>query len=122
MHEQTCAPYAPKVGSRAPGTRRRRPAGSRLRIAPVLVSISLAGSPCLAVEPSAISSSRADITPATLTLRDALLRALRESPRLPGSALELRAREAESLQAGLLPNPALTTEVEDFGGGGSRNG
>jgi cobalt-zinc-cadmium efflux system outer membrane protein len=82
----------------------------------------LAGSPCLAAEPSAISSSRADITAATLTLRDALLRALRESPRLPGSALELRAREAESLQAGLIPNPALTTEVEDFGGGGSRNG
>ncbi|MBY0277239.1 TolC family protein, partial [Candidatus Binatia bacterium] len=82
----------------------------------------MAGSPCLAAEPSAISSSRADITAATLTLRDALLRALRESPRLPGSALELRAREAESLQAGLIPNPALTTEVEDFGGGGSRNG
>lgn len=122
MHEQMCAPYAPKVGSRSPGIRRRWPAGSLLRIAPVLVSISLAGSPCLAAEPSAISSSRADITAATLTLRDALLRALRESPRLPGSALELRAREAESLQAGLIPNPALTTEVEDFGGGGSRNG
>jgi len=56
-----------------------------------------------------------------LTLRDALLRALRESPALPASALELRAREAETLQAGLLPNPALTTEVEDFGGGGARN-
>jgi len=57
-----------------------------------------------------------------LTLRDALLRALRESPRLPASAQELRAREAETLQAGLLPNPALSTEVEDFGGGGSRDG
>jgi cobalt-zinc-cadmium efflux system outer membrane protein len=57
-----------------------------------------------------------------LTMRDALLRALRDSPRLPDSSLELRAREAESLQAGLLPNPALTTEVEDFGGGGSRDG
>lgn len=54
-------------------------------------------------------------------MRDALLRALRDSPRLPDSSLELRAREAESLQAGLLPNPALTTEVEDFGGGGSRD-
>ena len=57
-----------------------------------------------------------------LTLRDSLAAALRRSPRLPASALELRAREAETLQAGFLPNPALTTEVEDFGGGGARNG
>jgi cobalt-zinc-cadmium efflux system outer membrane protein len=63
-----------------------------------------------------------DADTAHLTMRAALLRALRDSPRLPDSSLELRAREAETLQAGLLPNPALTTEVEDFGGGGSRNG
>jgi cobalt-zinc-cadmium efflux system outer membrane protein len=61
-------------------------------------------------------------TTGTLTLRDALVWTLRESPQLPPSTLELRAREAEILQAGLLPNPALTTEVEDFGGGGARNG
>ena len=121
MHEQTCAPYAPTVGSCALGTRRRRSTGSLRLLAPVLFAISLAGSPCLAAEPSAISSSGPDTTAGTLTLRDALLRALRESPLLPDSSLELRAREAESLQAGLLPNPALTTEVEDFGGGGSRN-
>lgn len=56
-----------------------------------------------------------------LTMRDALLRALRASPLLPDSSLELRAREAESLQASLPPNPVLSTEVEDFGAGGSRN-
>src|SRR5581483_2427462 len=57
-----------------------------------------------------------------ITLQQALSAALLGSPTLPSSALEARAREAESLQAGLLPNPALTTEVEDFGGSGSRNG
>jgi len=82
----------------------------------------------LATSPTAAGAAAPDVelpteaAPDTLTMRAALLRALRDSPRLPDSSLELRAREAESLQAGLLPNPAVTTEVEDFAGGGSRNG
>ncbi len=55
-----------------------------------------------------------------ITLQQALAAALLGNPSLPSSQLELRAREAEVLQAGLLPNPSLTTEVEDFGGSGSR--
>src|SRR5262249_23572429 len=35
---------------------------------------------------------------------------------------EVRAREAHTIQAGLLPNPALETEFEDFAGSGFRRG
>jgi cobalt-zinc-cadmium efflux system outer membrane protein len=66
----------------------------------------------------------AELSPPTgvLTLADALAAALRASPSLPASALELRALEAEALQAGYLPNPTFTTEVEDFAGSGERGG
>lgn len=53
-----------------------------------------------------------------LTLRDALARALRSSPDLEAFAWEVRANEARTLQAGLLPNPVLSAEGENFGGSG----
>jgi cobalt-zinc-cadmium efflux system outer membrane protein len=42
--------------------------------------------------------------------------ALRNNPSLAGFSAEIRAREAAALQAGLLPNPELGVELENFGG------
>jgi cobalt-zinc-cadmium efflux system outer membrane protein len=57
-----------------------------------------------------------------VTLRDALARALEHSPDLASYAWEIRAREARTLQAGLLPNPTLSAEVENIGGSGPKDG
>ena len=54
----------------------------------------------------------------SLSLRDALAGALLRSPDLAATGYEVRAREAEALQAGLLPNPELDVEFENFGGTG----
>ena len=51
-----------------------------------------------------------------LTLGDALAAALEGSPELASSSWEVRAAEARALQAGLLPNPELEFEAENFGG------
>jgi len=53
-----------------------------------------------------------------LSLRDALAAALVRSPLLAATGYEVRAREAEALQAGLRPNPELGVELENFGGSG----
>ena len=51
-----------------------------------------------------------------LFLREALAAALLGNPELASSAWEVRAREAQILQAGLRPNPELELEIEDVGG------
>ena len=51
-----------------------------------------------------------------LTLREALALALMNSPDLAAFSWEVRAKEAETLQAGLFPNPELSFEAEDFAG------
>jgi len=53
-----------------------------------------------------------------LTLRQALSRSLLHNPGLAAFSLEVRAREAQALQAGLLTNPEQTVEVENFAGSG----
>ncbi len=53
-----------------------------------------------------------------LTLSDALHWALQRNPQLQAFSLEIRAREAATLQAALLPNPELEVEVENFAGSG----
>lgn len=53
-----------------------------------------------------------------LTLRQALALALLYNPELTAFSWEVRAKEAEALQAGLLPNPELGIEMENFAGGG----
>lgn len=68
---------------------------------------------------SATAAERAAPT-GPLTLRDALAAALLGSPDLAVFSWELRAKEAQVLQAGLRPNPELSSEVEDFGGTGDR--
>ncbi len=55
------------------------------------------------------------VPPAPLSLDDAVAAALAGSPELQAHAAELRAEEARTLQEGLLPNPVLSTEIENFG-------
>lgn len=50
-----------------------------------------------------------------LTLRDAALLTLRRNPELAAFAKEMRALEGATLQAGLLPNPELSVNVENIG-------
>lgn len=57
-----------------------------------------------------------------LTLRKALILALGKNPGLAASAWEIRAAEARMLQAGLLPNPEIKMELEEFGGSGDLSG
>jgi cobalt-zinc-cadmium efflux system outer membrane protein len=57
-----------------------------------------------------------------LTLRNALALALARSPELKGFAWGVRQAEAERLQAGLLPNPEIETEWENFAGSGDFRG
>ncbi|VAX41076.1 Heavy metal RND efflux outer membrane protein, CzcC family [hydrothermal vent metagenome] len=57
-----------------------------------------------------------------ISLGDALAAALLRSPALEATGYEVRAREAEALQAGLLPNPDLDIEFENFGGTGEVHG
>ena len=49
----------------------------------------------------------------TLTLQESLALALANNPRLQSFSWEVRAREAQALQAGRWPNPVLGTETED---------
>jgi outer membrane protein, heavy metal efflux system len=53
-----------------------------------------------------------------LSLREVLRLTLLSNPELSALTLELRAAEARLLQAGLLPNPALSAELENVGGTG----
>jgi len=54
-----------------------------------------------------------------LSLRDVLRLTLVRNPELQAFTFELRAAEARTLQAGVLPNPALSAELENIGGTGS---
>jgi len=58
----------------------------------------------------------------TITLRDAIAHALVNNPKLKAFSLDIRAAEARKLQAGLLPNPEIDVEVEEFGGTGELAG
>lgn len=54
-----------------------------------------------------------------IALSDALSLALRHNPELAAFSIEVRAAEARTLQAGLLPNPEISVEVENFAGSGT---
>lgn len=58
----------------------------------------------------------------TITLDQALQVALLQNPDLQAFSYEVRAREAEALQAGLVSNPQLHVEVENAAGSGDFNG
>ncbi|MCP3904337.1 MAG: TolC family protein [Planctomycetes bacterium] len=73
--------------------------------------------------PDATAAAPAPVEPTgTVSLRDALAAALRGSPDLAATGYEVRAREAEALQAGRWPNPELAVEFENFGGTGAVGG
>lgn len=55
-----------------------------------------------------------------VALRDALAAALVNSRQLSSFSWQVRVEEARVLQSGVLPNPELTTELEDFAGSGAR--
>jgi len=57
-----------------------------------------------------------------LTLRGALSLAVMHNPKLQAFSAELRALDADAFQAGLLPNPELGVEAENFGGSGDFSG
>jgi cobalt-zinc-cadmium efflux system outer membrane protein len=57
-----------------------------------------------------------------ITLVQAQQTVLLKNPDLQAFSYEVRAREAETLQAGLLPNPRLNVRVENAAGSGGFNG
>lgn len=57
-----------------------------------------------------------------LTLKQAIVKTLNFSPELSALSLEKRAREARTLQSGLLPNPSINVYTEDIAGSGSFEG
>lgn len=57
-----------------------------------------------------------------ITLRQASALALMHNPGLAAFSWEVRASEARTLQASLLPNPELEVEMEEVGGTGERSG
>jgi len=57
-----------------------------------------------------------------VSLRDALALALMKNPDLAAFSWEVRARDAEILQANLRPNPVTAVEVENFAGSGEFDG
>jgi cobalt-zinc-cadmium efflux system outer membrane protein len=74
-------------------------------------------------EESAQSEAPPGVEPAgVLTLHDVLLLSLSRSLELRVYPCELRAADARTLQAGLLPNPEFAVEIEELAGGGGRGG
>lgn len=62
--------------------------------------------------------SQSKHTMGVITLKDAISTALLKSPALRAFSWEMRAQEARTVQAGLLPNPEIELETENFGGEG----
>lgn len=57
-----------------------------------------------------------------LTIKEAAAKALLQNPTLSAFSLEKRVKEAQTLQAGLRPNPHLEIEVDDAAGSGEFTG
>ncbi|MBC8282195.1 MAG: TolC family protein [Nitrospinae bacterium] len=58
----------------------------------------------------------------SITLKDAVALALMHNPQLQTFSFEKRAKEAQALQSGLLPNPELNVFIEDGTGTGGFSG
>jgi cobalt-zinc-cadmium efflux system outer membrane protein len=72
--------------------------------------------------PAASTPSESEEPTGVINLHRALSQALLESPELAAFSWEVRAREAATLQAGLIPNPEIGVELENFGGSGASEG
>jgi cobalt-zinc-cadmium efflux system outer membrane protein len=64
----------------------------------------------------------AELPSGTITLRDALEAALRTNPGLAAAALDVRAGDARSAQARVLPNPTLDAGAENLGASAADEG
>ena len=91
----------------------RRPLGAELAAYEAPLTLLEEGQAVLGV-----AKSTAPEPSGPLTLRKALVLALQHNPKLAAFSWEVRVREAETLQAGLFPNPELNVEVENFAGEG----
>ncbi len=70
-----------------------------------------------AAQPLVLVSDQAPVPDGSaLTLGQAVRRALRFSPAVHAAALEIDAKEGESLQAGLRPNPEFDAKLQDVAG------
>lgn len=58
----------------------------------------------------------------TVSLREAVDRAIRHSPAVKAAFFEIEAKRGEEAQASYRPNPELSLEIENFLGGGPYNG
>jgi cobalt-zinc-cadmium efflux system outer membrane protein len=58
----------------------------------------------------------------TLTMSEAIQLALLQNPELKSYSIEIRAREARTLQESFAPNPEIEFEIENFGGSGEVSG
>ena len=58
----------------------------------------------------------------TLTIIEAVQLALLKNPELQSYSIEIKAREASTLQESFAPNPEIEFEVENFGGAGEFSG
>jgi cobalt-zinc-cadmium efflux system outer membrane protein len=58
----------------------------------------------------------------TLTLTNAIQRVLLQNPELRSYSIEIRAREARTLQESFAPNPEIQFEFENIGGSGDLSG
>lgn len=69
-------------------------------------------------DPKALPTAPVENPTGRISLRDALVLALRQSPELAGFAWEIRARESIAIQSGRPPNPVLDLLFEDLGAAG----
>ncbi|MDF1581247.1 MAG: TolC family protein [Desulfuromonadales bacterium] len=67
-------------------------------------------------------ATASDIKNMTLTLDTVLRRTLADNPALTAFAYEVKVREFETRQAGIIPNPELSFEVANIGGDGEYSG
>jgi len=94
---------------------------SDLEAAPELPEARPLGSESRSIRASALDRASEklplrEISSTILTLRQALSLALIQNPELSAVSWEIRARDASGLQAGLLPNPEISLEIEGIGG------
>lgn len=85
-------------------------------------SVGEQGAPSIANDSARSASEKKISYVEELTLGEALARVLKFNPSLAAFSWEVRAKEAEALQAGLLPNPELDLEMENFAGSGEFSG
>ncbi|MBL1216724.1 MAG: TolC family protein [Planctomycetes bacterium] len=72
--------------------------------------------------PDTVTAPEVEPLTGSITLRQALAAALLRSPALSAYAYDVRAAEADVIQASVLPNPTIEFEVEEFAGTNDRAG